>query len=135
VKKISEVMNKVRPTVLYLPFKSDVHSDHRIIFDAIYSCTKSFRYSFLKKIYMMETLSETEFSLALIGESFVPNVFVDISPFLKKKLEVMRVYKSELGSPPFPRSEQNIEALATFRGATAGCNYSEAFMLLKEIKS
>ena len=83
----------------------------------------------------METLSETEFSLALIGESFVPNVFVDISPFLKKKLEVMRVYKSELGSPPFPRSEQNIEALATFRGATAGCNYSEAFMLLKEIKS
>ena len=135
VKKISEVMNKVRPTVLYLPFKSDVHSDHRIIFDAVYSCTKSFRYSFLKKIYMMETLSETEFSLALSGESFVPNVFVDISPFLKKKLEVMRVYNSELGNHPFPRSEQNIEALATFRGATAGCNYSEAFMLLKEIKS
>ena len=82
---------------------------------------------------MMETLSETEFALSLKEDSFVPNVFVDISQVFEKKLEIMRIYESELGDHPFPRSERNLKALAIFRGATAGCEYAESFMLLKEI--
>lgn len=45
----------------------------------------------------------------------------------------MKIYSSEFGTFPFPRSEQAIRALATLRGATAGCLAAEAFMLLKEI--
>jgi len=134
VGKISKVINEVKPNIMYLPFNSDVHSDHRHIFDGAYSCTKSFRYPFIKKIYMIETLSETEFSPGTKEDSFIPNVFVDMSPFMNKKLEIMRVYRSELGQHPFPRSERNLKALATLRGATAGCEYAESFMLLKEIQ-
>ena len=82
---------------------------------------------------MMETLSETEFAPALKEDSFIPNVYVDISEFFEKKLKIMRIFKTELGDHPFPRSERNLKALATLRGATAGCKYAEAFMLLKEI--
>ena len=46
----------------------------------------------------------------------------------------MNLYEGELGAHPFPRSVKNIKALATFRGATAGYEYAESFMLLKEIK-
>ena len=134
VGKVSAVINQVQPTVLYLPFKSDVHSDHRVMFEAVYSCTKSFRYPFIKKIYMMETLSETDFALSTKEDSFVPNVFVDITNFFAKKLEIMQIFESEIGEHPFPRSLRNIEALATLRGATAGCEYAESFMLLKEIQ-
>ena len=133
ITKISFVINKVKPNIIYLPFKSDVHSDHKYIFDAAYSCTKVFRHPFIKKIYMMETLSETEFSLSTKEDSFVPNVFVDISEFMDKKIKLMNIYESEIGKHPFPRSERNIRALATYRGATSGCNYAESFMLLKEI--
>ncbi len=132
--KISKVMNEVNPNIIYLPFKGDVHSDHRKIFEASYSCTKSFRYPFIKKIYMMETLSETEFAPSTKEDSFIPNVFVDISDFMDKKIEIMKVYESEIAEHPFPRSERNLRALATLRGATAGCAYAESFMLLKEIK-
>ena len=45
----------------------------------------------------------------------------------------MNIYESEIGKHPFPRSERNIRALATYRGATSGCDYAESFMLLKEI--
>lgn len=131
--KISAVIQEVQPNIIYLPFKSDVHSDHRKLFEAAFSCTKSFRYPFIKKIYMMETLSETEFAPSTKEDSFVPNVFVDITPYIEKKLEIMRVFSSEIGEHPFPRSERNIRALATLRGATAGCEYAESFMLLKEI--
>jgi LmbE family N-acetylglucosaminyl deacetylase len=134
VEKISNVINMIQPTTLYLPFKGDVHSDHRKIFEAAYSCTKSFRYPFIKQIYMMETLSETEFAPSTKEDSFIPNIFIDISQYFDIKTTIMQFYKSELQEHPFPRSTANLNALATLRGATAGCIYAESFMLLKEIK-
>jgi len=133
VRMISKVITDVQPNILFLPFKGDVHSDHRKIFEAAYSCTKSFRYPFIRKIYMIETLSETEFAPSTKEDSFIPNVFVNISEFMDKKLEIMNVFASEMAEHPFPRSEKNLIALATLRGATAGCEYAESFVLLKEI--
>jgi len=133
IEKISKVINKIKPDIIYLPFKEDVHTDHKKIFEASYSCTKPFRYPFIKKIYMMETLSETEFAPSIKKDSFVPNTFVDITKYLKKKIEIMKVYKSEINKHPFPRSERSIKALATFRGSSSGCKLAESFILLKEI--
>ena len=133
IEKISKVINKVKPNIIYLPFRDDVHTDHRKIFEASYSCTKSFRYPFIKKIFMMETLSETEFTPSIKEYGFTPNTFVDISKYISKKIEIMKVYKSELKKHPFPRSEKNIRALATFRGSASRCKFAESFMLLKEI--
>ena len=133
ISKISDVINLIKPTVIYLPFKSDVHSDHRKIFEASYSCTKSFRYPFITNIYMIETLSETEFAPSTKEDSFIPNTFVNITDFMDKKIEVMNVFSSEVSEHPFPRSIANIEALATLRGATCGVKYAESFVLLKAI--
>lgn len=133
IDKFSKIIIETKPNIIYLPFKNDVHSDHRRIFDAVYSCTKSFRYNFIKKVYMMETLSETEFAPSSSGDNFSPNVFINITEFMDKKIEIMKIYKSEIGEHPFPRSERNIKALATLRGATSGCEYAESFVLLKEI--
>ena len=134
IDKISNVINTIKPNIIYLPFKGDVHSDHRKIFEASYSCTKSFRYPFIKKIYMMEILSETEFAPSTKEDSFIPNTFVDISAYFEKKIEIMKIFKSEISIHPFPRSERNLKSLATLRGATAGCEYAESFVLLKEIQ-
>ena len=134
IDKISNVINTIKPNIIYLPFKGDVHSDHRKIFEASYSCTKSFRYPFIKKIYMMEILSETEFAPSTKEDSFIPNTFVDISAYFEKKIEIMKIFKSEISMHPFPRSERNLKSLATLRGATAGCEYAESFVLLKEIQ-
>ena len=133
IDKISKIINKLKPNIIYLPFKEDVHTDHKKIFEATYSCTKSFRYPFLKKIYMMETLSETEFAPNHKKDGFVPNTFVDISKFLNEKIKIMKVYRNEIKKHPFPRSERTIRALATFRGSTSGCKFAESFILLKEI--
>ena len=134
VGKISKVFNEIKPNIVYLPFKLDVHSDHRYFFNAAFSCTKSFRYPFIERVYMMETLSETEFAPSTKEDSFIPNSFIDISNYIDKKIEIMKVFESEIGEHPFPRSERNIKALATFRGASSNCNYAESFILLKEIR-
>lgn len=130
---ISTAISEINPEIVYLPFRGDVHTDHRITFEAAYSCTKSFRYPSIEKVLMMEVVSETDFACPTPDNSFIPNVFSDVSDYFDKKLEVMSIFKSELGQHPFPRSERNIKALATYRGATSGCEYAESFMLLKEV--
>lgn len=133
VPQISQVFAEVEPEVVYCPNRSDAHSDHRVVFDAVASCTKSFRYPFVKRFLMFECISETEFAPALTEKAFIPNYFVDVSDFLEQKLEVMKVYESEIGEHPFPRSLENIKALAHLRGASVGVKYAEAFQLLKFI--
>ena len=61
------------------------------------------------------------------------NIETIIYKYFDKKLEIMQVYQSELGEHPFPRSNRNIKALATFRGAAVGVEYAEAFSLIKFI--
>lgn len=133
VPKISEVFNEVKPEIIYCLNRSDAHSDHRITFDAVMACTKSFRYPFIRQVLMYECISETEFAPNLPEKMFMPNYFVEITSFMYEKLEIMKVYESELGEHPFPRSLKNIEALATFRGASVGVEYAEAFQLIKFI--
>ena len=52
---------------------------------------------------------------------------------MDKKIEIMKIYKGEIGMYPFPRSDRNIKVLATYLGATSECESAESFMLLKEI--
>lgn len=130
--KVSDVFKRIQPDTIYLMYKNDVHSDHRVAFDAVYSCTKSFRYPYINRILMMETLSETEFSLATQATVFVPNVYVDITPYVDKKLEIMSMYIGEVMQEPFPRSLSSIKAQARIRGSRAGVMYAEAFQLVYE---
>lgn len=131
---VSKVFMEVQPEIVYSLNRSDAHSDHRYLSDAVMACTKSFRYPFIRKVLMYECISETEFAPAFPEKVFIPNYFVDITPYIDKKLEVMGVFDSEIGAPPFPRSSENILALARFRGSSVGCNFAEAFQVVKIIE-
>ena len=132
IKKISEVFKRIQPNIIYIMFANDVHSDHRVAFDAVYSCTKSFRYPFIEKIYMMETLKETEIAPSVPAKFFIPNVYVDITDYIDNKMAIMQLYAKEVMAEPFPRSLSSIRAQSRVRGSRAGVMYAEAFMLLYE---
>lgn len=129
ISKFKKVFDEVKPELLLLPYRYDIHSDHRIIFDIVYSCAKSFRIPYLKTVLSMEILSETD--QALNENRFAPNIFIDISEYIDKKIEIMKIYKSEIDTAPFPRNEDAIKGLASYRGATAYYKYCEAFSLIK----
>ena len=133
VKAVAETLSDLKPSVVYLQNRSDTHSDHRISFDAVMSASKSFNHPYIKRVLMFETVSETEFAPAFQENAFLPNYFVDITEHIEKKIDLMRVYASEMKAHPFPRSDKNLRALATFRGAQCGVEYAEAFMVLKWI--
>lgn len=131
VAAISNIFKTFEPEEIFVPHPADVHTDHRMVFNAVASCTKWFRYPSVKRVLAYETLSETDFCLGT-EQGFRPNVFVNIEPYLDDKLRAMDIYKSELGNFPFPRSYESIRALATIRGAASGFKAAEAFELLRE---
>ena len=94
------------------------------------SCTKNFRYPFIKRILLFETLSETEFAPAIANNTFSPNVFNDITLFIEKKSEIMKLFTTEQMEEPLPRALSSLKALARFRGRRIGVKYAEAFQLL-----
>ncbi len=82
----------------------------------------------LKQVLYMEVLSSTEWSLDSSMNRFTPNFFVEIGEEgVDLKIKALRAYKGVMRPYPHPRSEETIKGLAAYRGAQAGCNYSEAF--------
>ncbi len=127
-----ELVDAIRPEIVYLPYPGDVHTDHRAVFEAGVAATKAFRCPSVRSVRAYETLSETDFGIDPTAAAFRPNLFMDISDFLAQKLEALDLYPDELGTHPFPRSMTSVEALARLRGSAIGVEAAEAFMLLRE---
>ncbi len=127
VGSVSKIFKSFKPEIIYSPYPHDVHTDHKIASRALMSTYKWFRHAYIKKIFLYETISETDFNFL---DSFNPNTYLDISKFINDKIKIMSYYESETGDHPFPRSEKSIRALATVRGSQCGYNYAEAFQLI-----
>ena len=67
VQMFSREVGRIQPDTVLLPFSNDVHSDHKIVFEAAYSSTKSFRYPSVKKVLCMEIISETDYAPEVRG--------------------------------------------------------------------
>ena len=52
---------------------------------------------------------------------------------IDKKIEALRVYDSEMRTPPHPRSYENCDRLSLIAGSESGLQRAERFMLLREV--
>jgi LmbE family N-acetylglucosaminyl deacetylase len=132
---LRKVIEQVRPAVVYLPHYGDVHTDHHVVFLATFSVLKAFymRAFGVRRVLTYETLSSTEAAPPQAFRAFVPNVYMEMTPYVERKIEIMGLYASESQADPLPRGPAAIRALARFRGATVGVEYAEAFMLVREV--
>jgi LmbE family N-acetylglucosaminyl deacetylase len=132
--ELDKLIRHLKISILFIPHRGDMHKDHAIIYYSSLVAARPINDCPIRSIYAYETLSETEWASPFADESFMPNVFIDISNDLTHKLKAMQYFESQLKDPPHPRSLKTIEALATFRGATIGVKYAEAFMLIRIVK-
>jgi len=135
VEGVSNVLSEVSPEIVYLIHGGDAHTDHHIVFTATMSALKPAYMARLgvHRVLSYETLSSTEAASPLAHQSFTPNVFSDITPYIDRKIELMGLYGTEIQQDPLPRGPSAIRALARYRGSTIGVEYGEAFMLVREL--
>ena len=132
VKTIEAQIAKASPELVYTHHWGDLNIDHRRTFDAVMVACRPAG-SPVKKIMCFEVLSSTEWSAQTPATAFLPNMFVDVSDTLVKKLAALKEYKTEMRAYPHPRSLEGVESLAKTRGLAIGVKAAEAFEIAREI--
>jgi LmbE family N-acetylglucosaminyl deacetylase len=131
--KLYEVIDKVQPDIVFIPHYGDMQKDHEIIAKASMVALRPKYKHNVKTIYSYETVSETECNIPHTANAFIPNVYIDISNYLQKKMEAMKQYQSQLSDFPNPRSIEALDALAKYRGSTINVRAAEAFALIRQV--
>jgi LmbE family N-acetylglucosaminyl deacetylase len=131
---ISDLIADFDPTEIYLPFAFDLHKDHGAIAYGVSVAARPYLASSraIRRVLAYETLSETHLAPPYLAPAFQPNVFVDVSDHIDRKLDAMRAYASQIQADDMPRSVNAVRALATFRGTHIGVEAAEGFVLLGE---
>jgi LmbE family N-acetylglucosaminyl deacetylase len=132
-KKIESIIGEVQPSVVYTHFIGDLNIDHSLVSRATITATRPVAGNSVKRVYMYEVPSSTEWSFGHITVGFQANVFVDVKDTLSKKMEAMSIYEGEMRSFPHPRSAEALRAAAMRWGYVSGLEAAEAFCLVREI--
>jgi hypothetical protein len=65
---------------------------------------------------------------------FIPNIYINVSKEINKKLKALSFYKTEIKNFPNPIALESIRILSKFRGVESGLMAAEAFVCIKMIK-
>lgn len=133
VKEVEKVVSSVKPEIIYTQFANDLNIDHRLTAEAVVTAARFQPGSVTKEILFFETQSSTHWEVPG-KDPFVPQVYVDISTTLKKKMEALEVYAVEMRNWPHARSNRAVEHLAHWRGSLVGKEACEAFQVGKIVR-
>jgi LmbE family N-acetylglucosaminyl deacetylase len=133
VRHVEVRIAQFEPATILTHHAGDVNIDHRVVHDAVIAACRPVPGGCVGELLFFEVPSSTEWRPAASAVSFCPDWFVDISATLPKKLDALQAYREELRAFPHPRSLQAVRALAQWRGATAGVDAAEAFVLGRKI--
>lgn len=131
-KSIEKLVKGFRPDSIYTHSQHDINVDHRVLYNATMTATRPGSKTSVKSVFSFEIPSSTEW---YFPSMFSPNIFIDITKELPKKLNAMKSYKSELRQFPHPRSIEGLEIVAKRWGMVSGFKAAEAFSLVRELKS
>ncbi len=134
VKFIEKEIKKFSPEIIFTHNEEDLNIDHKIACKAVVTATRPSTKTFVRSIYCFETPSSTENNFSKIKVQFNPNLYIDVSKFIEKKIKYLKIYKNEIRKYPHSRSLKSIKILAKYRGTQIGAKYAEAFYILRELK-
>ncbi|MFA5100305.1 MAG: PIG-L deacetylase family protein [Candidatus Omnitrophota bacterium] len=123
--KIDEVIDKVKPDVVFFNFWADVHQDHRAAAQAAVSATR-----YIKEVLFYEVPST---------QHFEPDIFVDIQDVLDKKLHLLSLHASQINRTRVENLSilESAQSCANFRGFQGRVKFAEGFKsvrMLREIR-
>jgi LmbE family N-acetylglucosaminyl deacetylase len=134
VKAVEIVIGEASPDTIYTHHCGDLNIDHVVCHRAVMTACRPLPASSVRQIFAMEVVSSTEWTPDGLS-SFNPTRFVNISGTLAIKRRALEVYVEEMRTFPHARSYEAVDALARWRGASAGLPCAEAFAVLREIEA
>lgn len=115
---IEKVVQQINPTNIYTHSLHDGHQDHRSVFYASVTACRG-----APNLYCYQSPSSSV--------DFKPNLFVEISDFIDKKLEVITAYKSQHKIRPYLQQDI-VRSTARYWGRFSNYGYAEPMEVIKQ---
>ena len=125
VTALETVIQSFEPEIVYFHYHEDINSDHRIVADAARVWLRPSKFECIKSVYQYEVFGSTR--------NFLPDYYVDISPWIEKKLELLALYTTEISAQT--RSLETTRIHNQYRGSEVNTRYAEAFKSYYQIVS
>jgi LmbE family N-acetylglucosaminyl deacetylase len=134
VQVLEPLIVAIGPEVIYTHHYGDLNVDHRQVHDAVITACRPMPGSTVREIFTFEVPSSTEWASPDL-KPFLPQMRVDVSAQLERKLQALAVYSDEMRPAPHSRSLEHLRAMAIHRGHEAGMAAAEAFMVERLFRS
>jgi LmbE family N-acetylglucosaminyl deacetylase len=134
IKVIEKEKANFKPEIIFTHHGGDVNVDHQRTFEAVVTACRPMAHEQVKTIITFETPSGTEWRASTDPRHFVPNLFFSVSKEnVEAKIKGMESYEFEKRAYPHPRSPQALTIQAQRWGVAVGCEYAEAFIIVRSI--
>jgi len=134
VRRVESFLDRFPAGVVYTHHGGDLNVDHGITQRAVVTACRPLPEAMDRTVLGCEINSATEWGTGTL-DPFVPTEFLDIEPFMEKKIRALECYSDELRDWPHPRSSEGIRTLARWRGCQSGFAAAEAFVTLRRTRS
>ena len=134
IKMLESKIRTVQPGAIYTHHSGDLNVDHGLTCRAVLTATRPGIGHPVQDVFSCEIRSSTEWAFQQVTPIFRPNVFVDISATIGAKIKAMECYVTESRPSPHPRSPESLRAIAKYWGSVIGCEYAEAFELIRSLR-
>jgi LmbE family N-acetylglucosaminyl deacetylase len=129
LRKLVELIRKIRPHIVYVHHKSDGHRDHTLTYQLVNESIRRAGGPWFQECngapWPVETILAYEVTTPLSEFNYVE----DISEFIDKKIAALKKHQSQVKDI---RYDEAAEGLAKYRGATTGKGkYCEVFQVVK----
>lgn len=122
ISTIEDVINQVKPQIVFFNYLDDIHQDHRITAQAATSATR-----YIKEVLYYEVPT---------SQNFQPDIFVDIADVLNKKLKLLKLHASQVDKTKVANLNilESVQSCAVFRGYQGRVKYAEGFKAIRIMK-
>ena len=129
---LTGVISEIKPDMILTHHPGDINLDHQLVYKSTMVAARPSN-GRAPDVLLYETPSATEWQGYDRNNAFIPNVFIDITATLERKLAALHCYDLELRTFPHPRSEEGIRAYASYRGLAAGLSAAESYCLTRAV--
>lgn len=135
IKIIEAEKEKFQPDIIFTHHGGDLNIDHQRTFEAVMTGCRPINGESITSIITFETPSSTEWQASVEPRRFIPNLFVKVTiENIQAKINGMECYQFERRSYPHPRSPEALKLRAQNWGVNVGCEFAEAFCVVRSIK-
>lgn len=134
IKVVEKEKAQFKPDIIFTHHGGDLNVDHRKTFESVMTTCRPMNAETVRTIVTFETPSGTEWRASTDPHHFIPNFFVRLlEENVDAKIKGMESYEFERRIFPHPRSPEALRIQAQRWGISIGCDYAEAFCIVRNI--